>query len=662
MSRAIKQLDTETINKIAAGEIIISPINCIKELIENSIDAKATHIDLTIQNNGFKIIKIQDNGSGISKENFPLLCKRFTTSKIQTFNDLQTIETFGFRGEALSSICNISHLKIITKTEEEPFAYECEFDSSGNVISEKPIAGNTGTLFIINDLFYNVPSRLKSLTVKDELKKIIDCVSKYAINNKGISFSLKRIEDNKMLYNCKEDSSVNDRIRLLINSSINKFLLDFECEKDLELGLVSCKGVITNLSYSNELNGNKKSSSYGTNAPIFFINNRLIDCEALKKALLSTYNSFLPKTASRPFIYLSLFIKPENVDVNVHPTKKEVFFINENEIIEKICDSLKEILQKQDVSRTFKTHTPSSNVSNTFLQPQTQDVKKKEYRDETRLVRVDASQTKLQFKPLVKPSITNSFNNSGINTSTEAAVECSQLQSIKTLKMKLDSSIHKELITFFQDTKYIGIIDSEKRICAVQVELGLYMLDYATITNALFYQLGLRNIGGFGTFNVDISVTDCLELIKIEQQEIDLIIENLKEMKDMLSEYFNITLEENEEEEFSGLRIKTLPMLLSEYTPSLNKLPLLLYKLGLKVNYEDEEECLDGILKYISLWYIPEIISQDSVKERNSLDHILENLIIPMLKTKNFLPTKTLISDIIEIANLPGLYKIFERC
>ena len=179
MAGVIRQLDRETVNKIAAGEIIISPINCIKELIENSIDAGATKIDLFIQNNGFKMIKIQDNGTGIEKSNFPLLCKRFCTSKIITYDDLKSIATFGFRGEALSSICTISNLKVITKYKDDVIAYEVEYNSNGDVVNQKPQAANQGTTFVINDLFYNVPSRLKSLSyTKQELKKIVEICNK----------------------------------------------------------------------------------------------------------------------------------------------------------------------------------------------------------------------------------------------------------------------------------------------------------------------------------------------------------------------------------------------------------------------------------------------------------------------------------------------------
>lgn len=139
----------------------------------------------------------------------------------------------------------------------------------------------------------------------------------------GISFSLKRLEDNKMLYSCKENSTLDDRIRLLINSSISKFLINLENVNDEDLGLVKCEGIITNLSYCNESTQFKKTSISTNKMMVFFINNRLIDCEVLRKNIIQTYNAFLPKTASSPFVYLSLFIKPENVDVNVHPTKRK---------------------------------------------------------------------------------------------------------------------------------------------------------------------------------------------------------------------------------------------------------------------------------------------------------------------------------------------------
>lgn len=196
----------------------------------------------------------------------------------------------------MSSICTISNLKVITKYKDDVIAYEVEYNSNGDVVNQKPQAANQGTTFVINDLFYNVPSRLKSLSyTKQELKKIVDCISKYAINNQGISFSLKRLEDNKMLYSCKENSTLDDRIRLLINSSISKFLINLENVNDEDLGLVKCEGIITNLSYCNESTQFKKTSISTNKMMVFFINNRLIDCEVLRKNIIQTYNAFYRK-------------------------------------------------------------------------------------------------------------------------------------------------------------------------------------------------------------------------------------------------------------------------------------------------------------------------------------------------------------------------------
>lgn len=682
MSGIIRALDKDTINKIAAGEIIISPINCIKELIENSIDAGATKIDLLIQNNGFKMIKIQDNGDGIEKSNFSLLCKRFCTSKISTYDDLKSIATFGFRGEALSSICTISNLKMITKYKDDVIAYEVEYDERGDVVNKKPQAANQGTTFIINDLFYNVPTRLKSLNyTKQELKKIVDCISKYAINNQGISFSLKRVEDNKMLYSCKENSTLTDRIRLLINTSISKFLINLDNVTDEDLGLMKCEGIITNLSYCNESTQFKKTSVSSNKMMVFFINNRLIDCEILKKTIIQTYNAFLPKTATKPFIYLSLFIKPENVDVNVHPTKKEVYFINDEEICELICDKIKGILQSQDTSRTFEDNTkltqpfqPQSNlITDSFnYRSKTEEYLPhlvnlpNEYRNESKLVRIDASQSNLSFKPLRYTTLNTSSTGSIMSEESLKSIEaneCQSLESVKNLKLEIDNMAYPELIKFFSNSKYVGIIDSEKRICAIQCELGLYMLDYGSICNVMFYQLALRNIGAFGIYKIDsaeeITVKKLLEKVNItEKNELNDIIATLDGMKEMFKDYFGIEFESID----NDLVIRTLPMIIQEYTPSKEKLPLLVYRLAKRVNYEDERQCLEGILKQIALWYVPAIIPTDLEDQILDLNNVLENVIFPILKSKIFLPTKDLIPDINEIATLPGLYKIFERC
>ena len=571
---------------------------------------------------------------------------------------------------------------MINNKEGDAVACEVEYDSKGDVVDREPQAANQGTTFIINDLFYNVPSRLKSLSyTKQELKKIVDCISKYAINNQGISFSLKRAEDNKMLYSCKENSTLNDRIRLLINSSISKFLINMDNITDESLGLMKCEGIITNLSYCNESTQFKKTSANGNKMMVFFINNRLIDCEILKKAIIQTYNAFLPKTATKPFIYLSLFIKPENVDVNIHPTKKEVYFVNDEEISELICEKIRLILESQDLSRSFENNTKltqpfqpqTSLITDSFkYRSKTEEFPShmvnapKEYRNESKLVRIDASQSNLSFKPLRYKTINTSSSGSIISEkdleNTESN-ECQNLESVKDLKLQIDSMAYPEMIKFFSNCKYVGIIDSEKRICAIQCDLGLYMLDYGSICNVLFYQLALRNIGAFGLYeissNEEITVRKLLAKINItDSKELMDIVSTLDHMKEMFKDYFGMEFEPSGDD----LIVKTLPMIIQEYTPSKEKLPLLIYRMAKKVNYEDEKQCLEGILKQIALWYVPAKITHDLDTQIVELNNILENVIFPILKSKIFLPTNELIPDINEIATLPGLYKIFERC
>ncbi|MDN6194810.1 MAG: DNA mismatch repair endonuclease MutL, partial [Alkalibacterium sp.] len=199
----IKHLDTSVVNRIAAGEIIVQPANALKELLENSIDAKSTMIDILIKDGGLKLLQISDNGHGINRDDMSLLCERFTTSKLSKFEDLESIATYGFRGEALASISHIARLSVITKTRLSRLAHKAyylngkltnaNFKAGVSNVEPKPIAGKDGTQIIVEDLFYNVPSRLKTLKSKnDEFSKILDVIGRYAVHTEGVGFSCKK--------------------------------------------------------------------------------------------------------------------------------------------------------------------------------------------------------------------------------------------------------------------------------------------------------------------------------------------------------------------------------------------------------------------------------------------------------------------------------------
>ncbi|ELK33342.1 DNA mismatch repair protein Mlh1 [Myotis davidii] len=190
----IRRLDETVVNRIAAGEVIQRPANAIKEMIENCLDAKCTSIQVVVKEGGLKLIQIQDNGTGIRKEDLDIVCERFTTSKLQSFEDLANISTYGFRGEALASISHVAHVTITTKTADGKCAYRASYSDGKLKAPPKPCAGNQGTQITVEDLFYNISTRRKALkNPSEEYGKILEVVGRYSIHNSGISFSVKKV-------------------------------------------------------------------------------------------------------------------------------------------------------------------------------------------------------------------------------------------------------------------------------------------------------------------------------------------------------------------------------------------------------------------------------------------------------------------------------------
>lgn len=183
----IRKLDEDVVNKIAAGEVIQRPANAIKEMLENSLDAGSSFVQVSVKAGGLKLIQIQDNGCGIQKDDMPLLCERFTTSKLEKFEDLSNISTYGFRGEALASITHVAHVTVTTRTANSKCAYKATYRDGkivaanpGQLAEARPCAGNQGTLISVEDLFYNMPSRKKALkSPSEEYSRIADVINKY---------------------------------------------------------------------------------------------------------------------------------------------------------------------------------------------------------------------------------------------------------------------------------------------------------------------------------------------------------------------------------------------------------------------------------------------------------------------------------------------------
>jgi len=350
--KKIHKLSQDVISKISAGEVIQRPSNALKEMIENSLDAGSSIITITVKEGGMKLLQIQDNGSGIRLEDLDIVCERFTTSKLTKFEDLRKIQSFGFRGEALSSISHISHLKIQTKTPDSNCGYRaCYVDGrlspanpSDTSVQPKPCAGVNGTTITVEDLFFNIPSRKKIMkNTQEEHTRVVNLIKKYSINNSAASFILKKQGETTPEVHTPGSLTPRDVITLIYGADVGKELKEVVIKSDR---------------FEIEMTGYFSSTNYNCKKTMFilFINNRLVESKSLKTGLEQIYSKYLPK-GTHPFIFIRLLVHPRNIDVNIHPTKSEVKILHEDAIIELIQKKVEEELSVSLTSKTFTTQT-----------------------------------------------------------------------------------------------------------------------------------------------------------------------------------------------------------------------------------------------------------------------------------------------------------------
>lgn len=324
-------LNQETIDKIAAGEVVERPCSVVKELVENAIDAGSTAITVEIKEGGISFIRITDNGCGIERDQVAVAFYRHSTSKIRSAEDLLTVKSLGFRGEALSSISAVARVELITKTYDELTGTRYVIEGSKELSNEE-IGAPDGTTFIVKDLFYNVPARRKFLkTAQTEGSYISDMVEKLALSHPDISF--KFINNNQTKLHTSGNGNRKDIIYHIFGREISSSLLEVKhkCEYFKVEGFIG-KPVITR--------GNRNYENY-------FINGRYVKSNILSRAIEEAYKSFLMQH-QYPFtvLYFTFF---SELDVNVHPTKMELRFDNNNEIYVELCDTIYAILSHKEM-------------------------------------------------------------------------------------------------------------------------------------------------------------------------------------------------------------------------------------------------------------------------------------------------------------------------
>lgn len=340
----ITLLSQETIDKIAAGEVVERPSSVVKELVENAIDAGATAVTVEIKEGGISFIRITDNGCGIAADEVELAFLRHSTSKIKSAEDLLCVRSLGFRGEALSSIAAIARVELITKTADALTGTRYQIEGSKEISMEE-IGAPDGTTFLVRDLFFNTPARRKFLkTAQTEGTYISDMLEKLALSHPDISF--KYINNNQTRLHTSGNGNRKDLIYHIYGRDIAASLLElnYEGEYFSVTGFIG-KPVINR--------GNRNYENY-------FINGRYIKSTLLSKAIEEAYKSFLMQH-QYPFTVLYFSFPGETLDVNVHPTKMELRFGNNQEIYKELCDAIYAVLSHKELIPEVPVEEKQSN-------------------------------------------------------------------------------------------------------------------------------------------------------------------------------------------------------------------------------------------------------------------------------------------------------------
>ena len=314
---------------IAAGEVVQRPASVVKELMENSVDAGADQVTVVIQDAGRTLIQVIDNGCGMSPDQAVVCFERHATSKLQSAEDLHNILTFGFRGEALASIAAVAEVTLKTRREEDEVGCQVEFADSKQV-SMSEVATPVGANFSVRNLFYNVPARRKFLKSDNvEFKHIVSEFTRVALTRPGVGFTLTH--NGKDVFVLRPAKSLKFRIQDILGSNVAKDVVDIHAQTSV----VEVTGYV----------GRPDAAKKGLGNQYFFVNGRYFRSPYLHKAVMKAYENLIPEGVT-PSYFLYLEINPQSIDVNIHPTKTEIKFEDDNVIFQTLFACIKQSLGK----------------------------------------------------------------------------------------------------------------------------------------------------------------------------------------------------------------------------------------------------------------------------------------------------------------------------
>uniref|UniRef100_A0A914DS48 DNA mismatch repair protein S5 domain-containing protein n=1 Tax=Acrobeloides nanus TaxID=290746 RepID=A0A914DS48_9BILA len=696
----IIQLPEDVVNKIAAGEVIVRPMNAVKELIENSLDAGATEITVSVKNGGLDLIQIQDNGHGIELGDLPIACQRFTTSKLKTIEDLKQMHTFGFRGEALASISCVANVTIVTKTADDKCAYRAKFYEGKMIDKPVPSAGLSGTTITVENLFFNCTSRRSSFRYpKEEAQKIADILVKYAIQYPSVSFAFRRLDGGRNTNDFRSPGKgdQHETIRSLLGTKTSSGFLNFEfTDNRLKFSSNGCMAAPVAAFSSTSLKANQdKHKNF-----FFFINGRNVEFPRLKQTLEMVLAS---NDLHSSFTIVSLQIDPARVDVNVHPTKSIVHFLEEEAIMERIeqeflkllsgvrtcgavdidsSTSLPLPLASQQIEFTQKKKmvpvTVSENLPDKIRQGRNMFQEQLSAKISTngngsplqrpdKIVRLDASERKID----------EFFNTSNLNDSIMSNVELVSINS-PVMDRCNTTQVDSKMQEIFRNHCFVGFYDLEYAL--FQCETRCYIFRIVDVLRELFYQLIIFSFGNIGSYklmsNFDESIVnespgiplaelltlylstiagERMEKEKYINESIMLLLEN----REMLWDYFGIQIEDHPE---WGPLIVSMPCLIEKYVPMAESLPGFIYALS-QVDFSEEKSCFKGVAKSISELLLPNLLFAEHLldAEKSQLKNALTHYVFPCLK-KKFLPPKKLNESMDIVMSMEDAFKKFKRC
>ncbi|GMK58343.1 hypothetical protein CspeluHIS016_0503750 [Cutaneotrichosporon spelunceum] len=680
--KPIRKLAADVVNRIAAAEIIHRPSNAVKELVENALDAGSTSIKVTAKEGGLKLLQITDNGHGVNRADLPLLCERYATSKLAAFEDLQSIATYGFRGEALASISYCAHLEVVTKTASDTCGWKAQYVDGALRGEARPTAANEGTTVSAADMFYNMPLRRRAFrSPSDEYARILDVVSKYAVHNPHAAWVCKKAGSALADVSTPAGSSAKANIGLLYTPALAAELLEVPETDFAKLG-GKVRGWVSNANSNWARKGGW----------LLFINNRLVGSAKLKKAIDGLYTAYLPKGAV-PFVYLAIELDPKNVDVNVHPTKSEVHFLHEDEVIDAVVCAVEKALADANTSRSFTVQTllPGADAVQRSQRDAARPKPAPNYK-----VRMDpANRTLDSMIPVAAPSQISYGErpakrrivdpsaelvlddgdgddrtpmwNAQANNHQESVCDLTSIQALRDAVRKRTSP---DLTDTIAKHAFVGVVDRTACLSLIQHQTRLLLVNHAAMGDEHFYQLGLGGFGALGRLHLEPApaLADLLALAAGDEPlaehglNVDEVVEKCSALllakADMLDEYFSLSMQAG--------AVTTLPLLLRGYTPNLDRLPHLLLCLATRVDWDNERECFEGVLREIAFFYSPRPFEEGQDGMDEDADEVahqawqLEHVLFPSFRRTRW--PRTMVTDVSQVANLPDLFRVFERC